>query len=196
MHTPDDGPHGTPGPDSAVGGHAAGRRSAGGSARAGGTPEAPAPGGPLWARTALLVVPALWLGLIVGISLIEAPLKFTAPGITIPLGLGIGRRVFLAMNIVELVLAVLLLVALWRSLGRPGRARLWVLGGAATAVLVAKAALIRPFLNRRTDAVLAGDFAGGSVAHYVYVGAEALLILALGALVLTAARTVVGPPRS
>jgi len=159
------------------------------------TPDAATPGGPLWARTALLVVPALWLGMIVGISLIEAPLKFTAPSITIPLGLGIGRRVFLAMNIVEVVLAVLLLVALWMCLGRPGRQRLWVLGWAAAAVLAVKVALIRPFLNQRTDAVLAGDFAGGSMTHYFYVGAEVLLIGALGALLLAAARAVVGPTR-
>jgi hypothetical protein len=150
-------------------------------------------GGPVWARTALLAVPALWLGMIVGISLIEAPLKFTAPGITIPLGLGIGRRVFFAMNIVEVLLAVLLLVALWRCLGRPGTQRLWVLGWAAAAVLVVKVAVIRPFLNQRTDAVLAGDFEGGSMAHYFYVGAEALLMIALGALLLVAARAVVGP---
>lgn len=173
MDTPGAGPHRPPRPAAA---------------------EVPAPlGGPLWARTALLVVPSVWLGLIAGISLIEAPLKFTAPGITIPLGLGIGRRVFLAMNIVEIVLAVLLLVALWRCLGRPGRQRLWTLGWAATAVLVVKVAVIRPFLNVRTDAVLAGEFEGGSLTHYLYVGAEVLLILALGALVLTAARAVVGP---
>ncbi|MDI3331587.1 MAG: hypothetical protein QJR09_12775 [Micrococcus sp.] len=172
MDAPDAGPHGSLHPA------AAGARAMGGS---------------LWARTALLVVPAAWLGMIVGISLIEAPLKFTAPGITLPLGLGIGRRVFFAMNLVEVVLAVVLLVALWRCLGRPGRQRLWVLGGAATAVLVAKVAVIRPFLNARTDAVLAGDFAGGSMAHYVYVGAEALLVLTLGALLLTAARAVVAP---
>lgn len=147
----------------------------------------------MWARAALLAVPALWLGLIVGISLIEAPLKFTAPGITIPLGLGIGRRVFLAMNIVEVLLAVALVVALWKAVGRPRVQRLWVWGGAAVAVLVVKVAVIRPFLNQRTDAVLAGDFAGGSVAHYVYVGAEVLLIVALGALMLAAARAVVGP---
>lgn len=61
---------------------------------------------------ARLVLPALWLGLIIGISLIEAPLKFQAPGITIPLGLGIGRLVFTAMNIVELVLAGLLVLSL------------------------------------------------------------------------------------
>ena len=49
---------------------------------------------PRWARAFMLLVPPIWLGLIIGISFIEAPLKFTAPGIMIPLGLGIGRRVF------------------------------------------------------------------------------------------------------
>jgi hypothetical protein len=68
---------------------------------------------------ARLVLPALWLGLIVGISLIEAPLKFQAPGITIALGLGIGRLVFTAMNIVELVLAALLVLSLVGAARRP-----------------------------------------------------------------------------
>jgi hypothetical protein len=125
--------------------------------------------GPLWARSFLLVIPAVWLGLVLGISLIEAPLKFTAPGITIPLGLGIGRRVFMAMNIVEVVLAVLLLVAMWRTVGRPGR---------------------QPFLNIRTDAVLAGDLAAGSTTHYFYIAAEVGLLVALVALLITAARSV------
>lgn len=151
------------------------------------------PGGPLGARAALLVVPAVWLGLVIGISLIEAPLKFTAPGITIPLGLGIGRRVFTAMNLVEVVLAVVLLVALLRSLGRPGRNRLWLLGWASAAVLVVKMAVIKPFLNQRTDAVLAGDFEGGSGTHYVYIAAEAVLIVIIVLLLLTAARAVLGP---
>ena len=149
--------------------------------------------GPPWARAALLAVPALWLGMITGISLIGAPLKFTAPGITIPLGLGIGRRVLLAMNIVEVVLALVLVRAVWRCVGRPARDRLWALTGAAVAVLLAKVAVIRPFLNRRTDAVLAGDFGGGSLAHYIYVGAEALLILALVALLVSAVRAVLHP---
>ena len=38
-------------------------------------------------------------GSIIGISLIEAPLKFTAPGITIPLGWASGVLVFGAMTL-------------------------------------------------------------------------------------------------
>ncbi|MGW9550493.1 hypothetical protein ACWG8W_05510 [Citricoccus zhacaiensis] len=146
--------------------------------------------GPLWSRAFLLVIPAVWLGLIIGISLLEAPLKFTAPGITIPLGLGIGRRVFMAMNIVEVVLVVLLLVALWRTVGRPGRQRLWSLGWIAAAVLVLKMLVIKPFLNERTDAVLAGDVAGGSTTHYFYIAAEVVLLVVLVLLLVTASRTV------
>ena len=41
----------------------------------------------------------VWLGMVFAISFLEAPLKFRAPGITIPLGLGIGRLVFRALNI-------------------------------------------------------------------------------------------------
>ena len=38
-----------------------------------------------------------WFGLVLGISFLEAPLKFRAPGVTTQLGLGIGRVVFAAL---------------------------------------------------------------------------------------------------
>ncbi len=53
-----------------------------------------------------LVCTFLWIGFVGGISFLEAWLKFRAPGITVPLGLGIGRLVFSALNKVEWVLAV------------------------------------------------------------------------------------------
>ncbi|MER2093219.1 MAG: hypothetical protein ABS918_10760, partial [Saccharopolyspora rectivirgula] len=47
-----------------------------------------------------------WLGMVLAISFLEAPLKFRAPGVTTRIGLGIGRLVFRALNAVEVVLAV------------------------------------------------------------------------------------------
>ncbi|MCA1625352.1 MAG: hypothetical protein LC778_16450 [Acidobacteria bacterium] len=41
-------------------------------------------------RVLQIAVPFIWFGLIGGISFMEAPLKFQAPNITIPLGLGMG----------------------------------------------------------------------------------------------------------
>ena len=37
-----------------------------------------------------LAVPFIWFGMALAISFLETPLKFRAPGITVPLGLGIG----------------------------------------------------------------------------------------------------------
>ena len=41
----------------------------------------------------------VWLGMVLAISFIEAPLKFRAPGVTLAIGLGIGRLVFRALNV-------------------------------------------------------------------------------------------------
>ncbi|BBX06788.1 hypothetical protein [Mycolicibacterium aichiense] len=121
----------------------------------------------------------VWLGMVLAISFLEAPLKFRAPGVTIALGLGIGRLVFRALNICEAVLAVIIAVAL--ALGTAGP-------GVLAAVLVAAAALViqvlgvRPALTRRSDAVLADPTqaeSGRSHAHYVYVVLEVVKVVAL-----------------
>ena len=55
-----------------------------------------------------------WFGQVVGISLVEAPLKFRAPGISLARGLGIGRLVFAALGRAEAVLlAVAAACAAW-----------------------------------------------------------------------------------
>ncbi|MEZ7239444.1 hypothetical protein QYS60_16950, partial [Rhodococcus sp. GXMU-t2271] len=106
------------------------------------------------ARYVELFVPMLWLGMVLAISFLEAPLKFRAPGITVPLGLGIGRLVFRALNTVEVVLAVVLIVAcLILSPGTAG----WVLLLVTVTVLVVQVAVIRPPLTRRSNRVLAGE---------------------------------------
>lgn len=138
-----------------------------------------------FSRVMLTFGPAFWFGLIVAISLIEAPLKFQAPGITIPLGLCIGRLVFTAMNVVEVVLAIMLLVAAFRA-GVATKIRNVLVG--LVAVLALKVALIRPFLNKRTDAVIAGVDDGGSSWHYFYIAADGLLLVGLVILMVLVAK--------
>lgn len=121
----------------------------------------------------------LWLGMVLAISFIEAPLKFRAPGITIPLGLGIGRLVFRALNAVETLLA--LVIANCLVLGSPTTVSAVALG-VAMAMLVGQVLVVRPALTRRTDAVLAapdGVTGPGSHAHLWYVGLEVLKVAAL-----------------
>ena len=50
--------------------------------------------------------------MVLAISFLEAPLKFRAPGVTIPIGLGIGRMVFRALNLAEITLALVALAAI------------------------------------------------------------------------------------
>ncbi|MBF6269656.1 hypothetical protein IU460_18295 [Nocardia farcinica] len=129
-------------------------------------------------------LPMLWLGMVVAISFLEAPLKFRAPGITVPLGIGIGRIVFKALNTVEAVLAVLLVLACL-VLG-PATA-VWVWLGVAVAVLAVQILVVRPPLSRRSDRVLAGEELPRSTAHYYYIALEVAKVVTLIGLAIAAA---------
>src|SRR5215469_15109563 len=89
----------------------------------------------------------VWLGMLLAISFLEAPLKFRAPGVTLQIGLGIGRLVFRALNAGEVILAVAILAAL--ATGSPS-AWVTVAIAAAAVTLVAQLALVRPRLTRRS----------------------------------------------
>ena len=120
----------------------------------------------------------VWLGMVLAISFLEAPLKFRAPGVTLQIGLGIGRLVFRALNSSEVLLAVGILLAL--ALDR-APAGVIVVSAVAFASLVAQLFGVRPRLARRSDAVLAGQDAPRSRAHYAYVALEVVKVIALAA---------------
>ena len=121
----------------------------------------------------------IWLGMVSAISFLEAPLKFRAEGLELRVGLAIGRIVFRALNIAEVIWAVVIAVCL--SVGGPSGPVLSL--AAVTAVLLAVQLLVvRPRLNRRSARVLAGHDAPRSRAHHAYIGLEALKLVALVAL--------------
>jgi hypothetical protein len=118
----------------------------------------------------------VWLGMVLAISFLEAPLKFRAPGVTVRIGLGIGRLVFKALNVVEVAFAIVLLIAV-AMVKPPGRVVTSVM--TAIVALVVQVAVIRPLLTARSDRVLAGEEAPRSVGHYWYVGLEVVKVVAL-----------------
>jgi hypothetical protein len=127
----------------------------------------------------------VWLGMVLAISFLEAPLKFRAPNVTLQIGLGIGRLVFRALNTVEVAFA-LVIVAIVASGPTPGR--IAVAFGVAVTALAIQLIAVRPALTRRSDAVLAGSEGPRSRAHYVYIGLEvvkATALLVAGILLLT-----------
>lgn len=118
----------------------------------------------------------IWLGMVLAISFLEAPLKFRAPNVTLQIGLGIGRLVFRALNTVEVAFA-LVIGAIVVAGPTPG--------GVAAAIAVAVVALaiqlvaVRPALTRRADKVLAGSDGPRSRAHYAYVALETVKVVGL-----------------
>jgi hypothetical protein len=126
-----------------------------------------------------VAVAFVWLGMVMAISFLEAPLKFRAPGITVQLGLGIGRLVFRALNAAEVVAMAVLVAAVATG---PLSVSVVTASGVVAAVLLLQLLAVRPRLSRRSAAVLAGATAPRSRAHHAYVGLEVVKVAALTAL--------------
>ena len=122
-----------------------------------------------------LALACIWLGMVVAIS-IEAPLKFRAPGITLPLGLGIGRLVFRALNASEIVLAAATAIT-FALVPRPTASILLLVALAAT--LAVQVAVLRPRLETRAAVIIAGETPPTSRAHLVYIALEGAKVLML-----------------
>ncbi|KHL03505.1 hypothetical protein [Sinomonas humi] len=128
----------------------------------------------------------VWLGMVLAISFLEAPLKFRAPGITIELGVGIGRLVFRALNTAECVLAAVVVVCLV-ALGGSTPAAAVVLMAILVVVLVLDVAVLRPRMDRRYTSGNVSDAMPRHSLHLWYVGLElvkvaSLVILGISAL--------------
>jgi hypothetical protein len=133
-----------------------------------------------------VAVTFVWLGMVLAISFLEAPLKFRAPNVTLQIGLGIGRLVFRALNTIEVAFALVIVAILAVD---PLPARIAAAFCVAIAALAIQLLAVRPRLTRRSDQVLAGLEAPRSRGHYAYLGLEVVKVVALliaGILLLTA----------
>lgn len=127
----------------------------------------------------------LWLGTVLAISFLEAPLKFRAPGVDLRTGLAIGRLVFRAVNVTEVGWAVVIVLAL--IVHAPPSVAGTVAAILIVAVLAVQLGVVRSRLNRRSDQVLAGADVPRSSSHHVYIALEivkviGLIVLAVAAL--------------
>lgn len=113
----------------------------------------------------------LWIGFVSAISFMEAWLKFRAPGITVPLGLGIGRLVFNALNKVEWVFAIAIIVNTFCS-----ETELWkwqnLLMLVPFAILLIQTFWLLPALDARAELHIQGEDVPPSNLHFYYVGME------------------------
>lgn len=130
----------------------------------------------------------VWAGMLLGISFLEAPVKFRAPSLSLPVALDVGRTVFGAFEKVQVALsAATILVLVWTGIRSA-----WVPLGVAVASTAAQALWLRPILDARVAVILAGGTSPPTSHHAIFIAVEALKLLAL----LGAATTVLRSSRT
>ncbi|MEX0274848.1 MAG: hypothetical protein AB3N16_10760 [Flavobacteriaceae bacterium] len=117
----------------------------------------------------------VWLGFVLAISFMEAPLKFRSPLVDKRIGVSIGRLVFTALNRVELVLlAIVLSISFYQGLAVGFQ--LW----GVSVIIVVQTLVLLPHLDKRAKAIVNGEHYGGtSWQHGVYIVSEVLKVLLL-----------------
>lgn len=120
----------------------------------------------------------LWVGFVCAISFMEAWLKFRAPGVTMPIGLGIGRLVFSALNKAEWVFGIAIIINLVLS-----KEPVFVLRNFAfflpLLILVIQTAFLLPALDARAELCIQHKPIPSSNLHLYYVGAEVIKVTSL-----------------
>ena len=124
----------------------------------------------------LVCISLIWLGMILGISFLETPVKFKAPSVTLEIGLDVGRQVFGVFNKVEcaLALAMMILIVITRQ-----KNRLVIFLGVVWSSLALQTFWLLPILDDRTALILQGQTPAPSYLHTVYVVLEVLKAVAL-----------------
>ncbi len=118
-----------------------------------------------------------WAGFVSSISFMEAWVKFRAEGVTLPVGLSIGMKVFTALNRVEWVLLALFLATLLTTRSFTNHAKV------ITAIVVVLLALqtfwLLPDLSERAIRIIEGNPSEGSATHMLFGIAEITKVVTL-----------------
>jgi len=125
-----------------------------------------------------LICTFLWIGFVCAISFMEAWLKFRAPGIRVPLGLGIGRLVFNALNKVELVFALIVIINIFYNTSEILK---WqnLFFAFPVILLLIQTFWLLPALDARAELHIQGQIVPPSNLHFYYVGLEFVKVASL-----------------
>lgn len=132
--------------------------------------------GSRWALLAAPAVALLWAGILLGVSFLATPIKFTAPSLTLPVALDVGQATFhLLVKIEWAALALLTVTAVF------ARLPLWHFVPIAliAACLVIQTLGLLPPLDARVAAIIAGEPVPASSLHFAYVAVEILKLMLL-----------------
>lgn len=131
---------------------------------------------------AALSLAAVWLGMLIGVSFVATPIKFTAPTLELGPALNVGRVTFTLFSRLEWGLALLTVAAATLS---PAPRTPSFLVALLAAILLMQAAWLLPALDERVAAVLQGQVPTPSWHHLGYALLEAGKAMLLAALIIT-----------
>lgn len=120
----------------------------------------------------------LWIGFVCAISFMEAWLKFRAPGVTMPLGLGIGRLVFGVLNKIEWVFAIAIMINIAFEYQKLITAH-HLLYLIPLVLLIAQTFWTLPALDIRAEMVINAETPPPSSLHIYYVIMELIKVVCL-----------------
>ena len=132
----------------------------------------------MWKQYVMLMSVLVWSGCLIAISFMESWLKFRAPGVTVPIGLSIGKLVFNALNKIEWLLAAIILISYIFNKQQVASANI-VLFGIAVWFLIVQTFWLLPALDARANIVISGKTLMPSSLHWYFVGAEVIKVCTL-----------------
>ncbi len=118
----------------------------------------------------------VWIGMLIAISFVEAPLKFQAPSVTLAIGLEIGYLVFHALNVAELLFAIVLMMSMRSHIASRQTTRV---GLFVITMLLMQTVLLYTVLDTRTLAIINGQSVPDAPYHLIYIGLECIKLIAL-----------------
>lgn len=127
------------------------------------------------------IIPVYWAGFVSAISFFEAWLKFRAEGVSLDIGLRIGKLIFSSLNKVELIFAALswLLVLIAAQKHKTFTLSLKLLLSTVTLVLLLQTVWLLPQLSARADIIIQGGHPTSSPIHLLYGILEVLKVTCL-----------------
>ncbi len=128
--------------------------------------------------TYIIAITFIWIGFVGAISFMEAWLKFQAPSITIELGLEIGQLVFKALNRVEVVCTILILIL--SIADKVNRAQVITnLFYIPVIIIVIQTMWLLPQLDHRAALIISGIDVAESKLHFWYILLEVVKVCSL-----------------
>lgn len=124
----------------------------------------------------------VWTGLLAGVSFVATPAKFLAPTLPFSTALDVGRATFHVLAVIEWALLAIfaaLLAAGWRA--NPERRTVALLLALVGFALAVETFALRPLLDARVTAIIAGDTPAPNALHTLYVALEVAKLVLLAA---------------